>query len=239
MLSLSSPIQTAEYTAAIREAFRPIKWQKCWRSWSFSVGKAIWLFPTTFRTLHGNFAAPQSRRSVGFACHSRHNVIARRADDEAIGKMLTTRPAEEADLPRLVQLLWDDEQGRTRESLSSDDYGDYLAAFRSLKADANAALLVVVDNGEVCGCLQLNLLSGLSFRGMRRALIEDVRVARSHRRNGIGKHIVCEAVQYARSNGCGMIELFVHDDRKAAHAFYEACGFVGEHRGYRQRFVNG
>lgn len=153
--------------------------------------------------------------------------------------MLTTRPAEEADLPRLVQLLWEDEQGRARESLSSDDYGDYLAAFQSLEGDANAVLPVVVENGDVCGCLQLNLLSGLSFRGMRRALIEDVRVAQSHRRKGIGKHLVREAVQYARANGCGMIELFVHDDRKAAHAFYEACGFEGEHRGYRQRLANG
>jgi ribosomal protein S18 acetylase RimI-like enzyme len=154
------------------------------------------------------------------------------------GEMLTTRPAEEPDLPTLVHLLWDDEQGRTRESLLSDDYCRYLAAFQALKGDANVVLLVAVENEEVCGCLQLNILSGLSSRGMRRGLIEDVRVAQTHRRKGIGKLIMLDAVKYARANGCGMIELFVHDDRKAAHAFYEACGFEGKHRGYRQRLIN-
>ena len=101
--------------------------------------------------------------------------------------IVATRVAREADLPRLVELLWDDEQGGSRESLLKSALAAYRAAFRAMNTDAACTLLVALDGEAVCGCLQLTVLSGLSFQGMRRGLIEDVRVARTHRRRGVGE----------------------------------------------------
>ena len=149
--------------------------------------------------------------------------------------MIEIREATEGDLPAIIRLLWNDEQGRHRESLAQKDWPPYLEAFKAVQTDPNALLLVAHEDETVCGCLQLNILSGLSFQGMKRGLIEDVRVQEAFRQKGIGRKLISTAEKIALERGCGLLELFVHEDRPLAHSFYEACGFEGKHRGFRRR----
>ena len=142
------------------------------------------------------------------------------------------RPAIAADLARIIALLADDPIGSTREDpLVPEAYG---ATFAALKDDPATHLLVAADAGDnVIGYLQMTVTRHLSYRGARRALLEDLRVSASHRRQGIGRRLVTAATAEARKAGCSIIQLFVHRDRDRARLFYQGLGFQADHLGLR------
>lgn len=147
---------------------------------------------------------------------------------------IVLRNATGDDVAAIVEMLWDDEQGRQRESISRDDSGTYLSAFEQIDHDPNSKVIVAAHNDVVIGCMQLTIIPGLSYRGIRRALVEDVRVARPCRNHGIGGLLLAHAEAMAAETGCQMIELFVHAGRTDAHRFYEKAGYIGAHRGFRK-----
>ncbi len=147
---------------------------------------------------------------------------------------VAVRLAERDDLAEIVRLLWDDDLGKSREDLSETMMESYRTAFDEISEDTKSALLVAVDNDRVIGCLQLTMISGLSYQGIRRCLIEDVRVAKYQRGRGIGALLMEKAEALAVSHGCRLMELFVHSDRLPAHRFYERQGYGGHHLGFRK-----
>jgi GNAT superfamily N-acetyltransferase len=149
------------------------------------------------------------------------------------------RPANAADVATIVHMLWDDEQGRKRESVSQDQASTYLSALELIECDPNSQVFVAAIDDAVVGCLQLTVIPGLSYRGVKRALVEDVRVVKSHRGHGIGNQMLAFAEAKATELGCGLIELFVHDGRSDAHRFYENAGYSGAHRGFRKNLNSG
>lgn len=161
---------------------------------------------------------------------SKHKIIKTPANLQAV----KIRVAEADDIPKITRLLWDDQQGRQRESLSPEDRATYLSAFEQIEKDPNSQLFVAIQDDAVVGCLQLTVISGLSYRGVRRALVEDVRVERSYRSRGIGGLLLAHAEAQASELGCKLMELFVHGKREDAHRFYERAGFSGAHRGFRK-----
>ncbi|WP_344660536.1 GNAT family N-acetyltransferase [Catenulispora subtropica] len=144
---------------------------------------------------------------------------------------LTLRDATEADLPVIIALLADDKLGSTRET--PDDLAPYLAAFAELDADPNQRLIVAERAGEVVGTFQLTYIPGVSQRGMKRALIEAVRVVATERGTGLGTTMMTWAVSEARTAGCGMVQLTSNAERPDAHRFYERLGFVPSHVGFK------
>ena len=153
--------------------------------------------------------------------------------------VVATRRANAADIATMVHMLWDDEQGRQRESISQDQASIYRSAFDQIERDPNSQVLVATIDDTVIGCLQLTIIPGLSYQGIKRALVEDVRVAKSHRGQGIGHQMLAFAEAQATDLGCGLIELFVHEGRGAAHRFYESAGYIGAHRGFRKKLASG
>jgi GNAT superfamily N-acetyltransferase len=140
------------------------------------------------------------------------------------------RPARREDVPALVQLFTDDELGRTRESAT---LATYLAAFEAIEADPNNTVYVLDSDGEIVGCAQLTIIPGLGRRGMKRALIEAVRVASRRRGRGLGRRLIGDLVTIARERGCGMVQLTSDKRRTEAHRFYGALGFVASHEGFK------
>ena len=143
------------------------------------------------------------------------------------------RTATEADLPAIVRLLADDDLGRGRELAADPLPREYHEAFAAMTGQAGNRMIVALVEGTVVGCLQLAVIHGLSRRGMKRAQIEAVRVACGHQRAGIGGALLRHAIELARGQGCGLIQLTTDRSRGDAHRFYERLGFVASHVGMK------
>ncbi len=146
---------------------------------------------------------------------------------------VTVRLARREDVPAIVRLLADDVLGAHRERIEDPVAPAYLRAFDEMAGQSNNALLVAVRNEEVIGCLQLTILTGLSRQGMRRALLEAVRVSSRHRGKRVGEQLVLDAIARARAAGCGLVQLTSDISRTEAQRFYERLGFKRTHVGMK------
>lgn len=149
--------------------------------------------------------------------------------------VVTVREARVADLSSIVRLIADDDFGASRERLEEPLADCYADAFTVLTSDPNSLLAVAEEDGEIVGCLQITIITGLSFQGLSRAQIEDVRVARRSRGEGIGRQLMAWAEAEARNRGCRMLQLLVHEERADARRFYLSLGLSDCHAGMRKR----
>ncbi|HTN48179.1 MAG TPA: GNAT family N-acetyltransferase [Burkholderiaceae bacterium] len=152
---------------------------------------------------------------------------------EATLQGLIARRAQRGDLPRLLELLADDELGKNREGVGSEDPA-YIRAFDAIDRDPNQMLLVAELDGRVVGMLQVTYSPGLSRGGAWRANIEGVRVDSSVRGRGIGGWLMSRALDNARKRGCRLAQLTSDKRRERAHSFYARLGFVESHLGYKR-----
>ena len=144
------------------------------------------------------------------------------------------RSAQAGDLPAIVALLADDAIGQAREDAAAPLSPGYLAAFEAIAADPNHLLAVAEDPaGAVIGCLQLSFIPGLSYKGMWRGQIEDVRIAADRRGQGHGRRFLEWALEACRARGCGMAQLVMTKQREGSRRFYQSMGFVVSHDGLK------
>ena len=146
------------------------------------------------------------------------------------------RKMQNADLPRILQLLADDKLGQLRETLQRVPHYDYRRAFAAIDADLNQYLAVFEKNDNIIGCLQISFIPGLSRRGALRGQIESVRVAANVRGNGYGTLMMAWAIEKCRKHGCSLVQLTSDKTRKDAQRFYQELGFVPSHEGYKLQF---
>ena len=118
--------------------------------------------------------------------------------------MLTYRAATPADLPFIVGLIVEDSVVATTEAIADAMNAEYRAALAAIDADPNQEMFVVDHDGVAVGCFQLSYLPGLMRRGMWRAQIESVRIARTLRGQGLGTTMMQWAIARARERGCGL-----------------------------------
>ena len=144
--------------------------------------------------------------------------------------MVTFRDARREDVPAIVALLADDMLGAEREAAADEAYQ---AAFEQVESDPRSRLIVAEEDGQVAGTLQLNMLPGLSRRGMLRAQVEGVRVASAYRGRGLGRAMIEWAIGAAREQGCGLVQLTSDKRRHDAVRFYESLGFTASHEGLK------
>ena len=142
------------------------------------------------------------------------------------------RDATEADLPAIVRLLADDRFGAGREQDTSPLPPSYLAGFRAMLAQGGRVILAVQD-GAIVGCLQLNVLHGVSQQGRSRAQVEGVRVDSARRGSGIGAALMRHVMAEARMAGCAMLQLTTNRERTQAQDFYAGLGFTHSHAGMK------
>lgn len=147
--------------------------------------------------------------------------------------MTQFRPARHSDLEAIVALLADDQMSAGREAPDPPLPPAYRVAFDEIAADPRQLPLVVEEEGRLVGYLQLSLIPGLAFRGLKRGLIESVRIASDRRGAGLGAALIAHAVELARVNGCRLVQLTSTNERVDAHRFYERLGFVATHTGFK------
>lgn len=140
------------------------------------------------------------------------------------------RVARRDDLPAILELLTDDELGRQRET-GIDPATE--AAFDEIAASPDNDVYVLEQDGRVCGCAQMTIIPGLSRGGLRRALVEAVRIAADRRGGGLGRRLMEELAVVARRRGCRLMQLTSDKRRPDAHRFYLGLGYAMSHEGFK------
>lgn len=138
------------------------------------------------------------------------------------------RKARRDEVPRILQLLLDDDLAHEREDMSKG-LTPYEAAFDAIAADANNVLYVWDENGFAVGCVQLTFIPCLSYQGSWIAQAEGVRVDRALRGQRIGEKMMQAIMGIARERGCRSLQLKSDKRRTAAHRFYERIGMRMSH----------
>jgi len=148
---------------------------------------------------------------------------------------LAFRTATVADLPAMLRLLADDDIAQARGGYGAEVTPAAAAAFRDIERDPSNELWIGESDGELVAMLQLTLIPGLSRGGMRRALVEAVRVRADRRSQGVGAALMRHVEERARAAGCGLIQLTTDRQRLAAHRFYERLGYQASHIGMKKK----
>lgn len=95
-------------------------------------------------------------------------------------------------------------------------------------ADSHAyQVLLAEEQGQVVGLLSLSFRHTL-FHPALSAFIDELVVEQSHRRRGVGRQLVAEAIERCRAAGCCEIEVSTERSNEAAQKFYRQHGFSHE-----------
>ena len=147
------------------------------------------------------------------------------------GRPVVLRRARPPDVPAILDLMADDDLGRSRETVT--DLGPYRAAFDVIDADPAQLLVVATLDARAVATLQLTFIPGLSRRGSLRCQVEAVRVASDLRGSGLGGAMMRWVIDEARSRSCSLVQLTSHLSRTDAHRFYARLGFEPSHLGLK------
>ncbi|MCM3155444.1 GNAT family N-acetyltransferase [Priestia megaterium] len=150
-------------------------------------------------------------------------------------KGINFRIATEQDLDRIVEMLSDDELGKTRERYEQSLPESYIAAFQAITSDPNNELVVAYQGNEVIDVQQITFVPYITYQGGWRATIEGVRIASSVRGKGIGTELIKWAIRRAKERGCHLIQLTTDKQRGNALRFYERLGFKPTHEGLKMK----
>lgn len=131
------------------------------------------------------------------------------------------RPAVPADVPAAFAMKRDLARAEGNEAVLSATEGDWLrdgfgpdAPFRCIVAEGDGVLLGMVTYSEI----YMTALAGTVFS------IQDLYVAPSARKLGVGRALVAEIANLAIKQGIPLIQLVVHQD-STARRFYRRLGF--------------
>jgi GNAT superfamily N-acetyltransferase len=143
---------------------------------------------------------------------------------------LAIRSAEQADLPRLLDLYGYLDAKDTR--CPSDKA---VGVFEQFLRYTGSAILIGFADGELVASCTVVVIPNLTRGGTPYALIENVVTHADYRDQGFGKAILAAAVDRAWAEGCYKAMLMTGSKRPSTLAFYEAAGFEQSKTGFQVR----
>ena len=138
-------------------------------------------------------------------------------------------PADAAALVELAREVGAEPEGWLIATTDWRGAGDERRFLRSIRRSPNAAVFVAEVPEGIVGRLSV---ARDPHPGSSHVADLGLMVARSHRRRGIGRALLEQAVDWARGSGVLKLELHVFPHNLAAIALYESFGF--EREGYRR-----
>ncbi|GJQ63727.1 MAG: GNAT family acetyltransferase [Melioribacteraceae bacterium] len=145
------------------------------------------------------------------------------------------RKATTKDLISIVEMLVEDELGKTREVFQDPLPKEYLTAYKQIENDTNQEIIVVEnDNAEIIGTMQLSFIRYLTYCGGLRAQIEAVRIRKDKRGRGIGRMMLDWAVNRAKERNAHLLQLTTDKRRPDSIEFYTKIGFKASHEGLKK-----
>lgn len=127
------------------------------------------------------------------------------------------RPAAIEDGPRLAALS--DQLGYPSSPEQSS------ARLAEVLSRGEGAVFVAESDGVVAGWIEVHRRQPLLVDGGSEAEIMGLVVAAGQRRSGLGRMLMEQAEEWARTQGCGSTRVRTNVIRQDAHAFYEGLGY--------------
>ncbi|MFD6974880.1 GNAT family N-acetyltransferase [Streptomyces sp. NPDC059949] len=141
---------------------------------------------------------------------------------------ITVRSAVEMDLSVLLALY---------SELNPDDpplpEASADAIWAAISRQQGRTILVAEAGGAVAGTADCIVMPNFTRGGRAILFVENVVVAGSFQRRGVGRQLMEAAVRLGESAGCYKVQLLAADDAYV-HTFYEACGFKALAEGFRR-----
>ena len=127
-------------------------------------------------------------------------------------------PITEADLQQLAQLY---------QQLIPNEFSlkKMTEALRKNSADGNPVILGAKIDGILVGTLMAVTCQMLFGQCRSFMVVEDVVIEANYRRRGIGKALMQQVEQFAKSKNCSYIMLITDSDRLDSHEFYKSLGY--------------
>ena len=146
---------------------------------------------------------------------------------------LITRKAKLEDLPRIIELLLEDDLGKIRESCDKKLNKRYIDTFHKINDDPNQYLMVVESDHEIIATCHLTIMPSLTFIGSTRMQIEAVRVAEKYRGKKVGEWMFKQITEFAKNCDVAICRLMTNKERSRAKHFYEKLDFESSHEGMK------
>jgi GNAT superfamily N-acetyltransferase len=137
--------------------------------------------------------------------------------------MVKIRRAHREDIPALTGLLA--ELFAQEAEFTPDREANARGLAMVLASDNTGMILVADDGGGIAGMVML-LYTVSTALGARVAILEDMVVRQGNRGGGVGRKLLAQAIETARSAGCQRITLLTDHDNHRAQRFYQEFGFT-------------
>ena len=148
---------------------------------------------------------------------------------------IRVRLAGPEDAQQLCQLYVELADGRVDALPAGPD--EVRRLVEELCTEAGRRLLVAeLEDGQLGGTADVTIVTNLTHAGRPWAVVENMIVGSRHRRSGVGRALMDEAVRQARQAGCYKLQLMSGKHRVEAHEFYERVGFERAAEGFRVYF---
>jgi len=104
-----------------------------------------------------------------------------------------------------------------------------------IQTTPNVTVFLAESGTEAVGTACLSVLPNITYDCRPTAFIEAVVVKYAHRRRGVARSVLVDALHDARRAECHKVQLLTHKRHATdgAHDLYRSLGFVAEAEGFR------
>jgi len=147
---------------------------------------------------------------------------------------VVVRRTSVSDLDALLSLY--EELAGNEIVLAPGDRANDEQLLEEILADPRRELAVAIADGQLVGTADLLVVTNLTHRGQPWAIVENVIVADTARRTGVGRALMGHLMERARTDGCYKLQLVSGKQRAQAHAFYRSMGLDAVAEGFKIYF---
>ena len=113
------------------------------------------------------------------------------------------------------------------------EYAIFEKKYNNSLKDNNFYGIIAEENGIILGVLISRIVNRL-VKSKDILFIDDLIVSKDCRSNGIGNLLLQNAINFAKKQNCGTIELKSYINNEKAHKLYEKIGFKKLHYAFKK-----